>query len=315
MVKKNTEIDRMLEELIGSKPESLSVEEQSTYYLRRIALLNQTINEKLTDGDDFAIREYSIGESCQEAYEDLCKNVPWFEDGAAAVAASIILSETTKLAFSGAVTLGAVVSLGVLSKAAGAYVMSRLVNYTKLHPEIEPINSFESKTFGILEATAKYNIGFRMANKWNEKLGQTVNVRVWFKSGKPLMCIAYGAKGQTPSKPHVNTEFVLLDNKYKKLEDYYCASAHAAIKMGHPSIGRVVKSMREDWKRARETVRENTKKMVEEAFVEDTFEEHQNYVMEAFENGAITYEDADVYLALMEEAAIDMENNDLLDWS
>lgn len=240
-------------------------------------------------------------EYADNAYETIAENQPWFEDGVLASVGDVASGELLKLGTNALVKLGAVGVTKGLNKGVGKFLLARFKAYTKIYPEIDPITEFESVKYDLVEATEKYHIKFKLAMKWGEKINTRVEVRVYKKKGKDAFAIAYGKQS---SDSMYNTEFVWINNKYKKHADFYTASAHAHVGLGHPSIDRLLKKIREEWKMLKDKQKTMVEQRMEESWGDGTFEEKKENVAMAYMSGAISYEAASRYLKDMELAGI-----------
>lgn len=255
------------------------------------------------DCDDDAIR----CEGClDEAYHELSNAYTWYEDGVAAATMGVIGRELAHLADTVIVKFVGDAVGKALKKGASAYISARFKMYSTIYPEIIPLSEFKSVNFDILEAATRYNIKFKLAGKWAEKVNTRVTVRVYTKDRKPAFAIAYSDKSQDKT---YNSEFVMINNRYRKHADYYTAAAHTDIGIMHPSIRRVLVEIRSEWKKMRDASKKSISESVEEAIAEDKYLEKRLNVVDAYKAGAITYEDADAYLEAMDLMGFDMDDD------
>lgn len=253
----------------------------------------------------------------EEAYQELSRAYTWYEDGIAAIAMGVITREIAALFDTLIIkTIGTAAGKGLM-KGAGSALLSRFKAYGKIYPEIIPISEFSKVNYDIIEATTRFKLKFKLAGKWAEKLNTRVSVRVYTRDKKPAFAIAYSDKSEDKT---YNSEFVMIDNKYRKHLDFYTASAHADVGIMHPSIKRVIVDIRNEWKKLQKQNKRDINEAVEDAIAEGTYLEKRMNVVDAYNAGVITYEDADAYLDAMDLAGFDVrddfmyeEIDDLLD--
>lgn len=264
--------------------------------------LDKNVNNAYMIGEDCDDIELRCDGCYDEAYHELSNSYAWYEDGVMAVASAIIKRELTMLADSVVVKFITKSAGAVIKAATKKYLNGRFKAYTSAFPEIIPLSEFQKMNYGYLEAVTRFNLKFKIAGKWAEKLETQVAVRVYTRNKKPAFAVAYGAKSKDKT---YNSEFVLIDQKYSKHLDYYTAWAHVDIGVMHPSISRTLKKLRVDWKSMMEKNKKMISESVEEAIADGRYLEKRLNVVEAYKAGVLTYEDADAYLDMMDLAGFE----------
>lgn len=246
----------------------------------------------------------------EDATHRLANSYVWYEDGVLAKTVGVIGNEIAELMGK---TIAKTIGKGVgdtLAAGAKAYFFARVRAYQKIFPEIIPLTEFTSVKYDILEAETRFGIKFKLASKWAEKINTRVSVKVYTRNKKPAFAIAYSTKSQDKT---YNTEFVMIDSKYSKHVDYYTASAHTDIAVSHPSIARVLNKMKSDWQELKAQSDKVVKESVEEACATETFLEHRLNILDAFNAGVLTYEEADEYLDKMELVGIEVKDTSMFE--
>ena len=272
------------------------------YIKGKMTDLGMQLDDVRENSSDMNETEQRCAECTEKIYEQITEAQPWFEDGVLASIGHMALQELSKIGVHTMSRLGVIGVTKALKKGVRTFLLARFNSYVQLHPEIEPISKFTSKKYDLLEATENYGIAFRLAMKWGEKLDNRIETRVYSKNNKPVFAIAYGKQS---SGQMYNTEFVWLDSKYKKHEDFYVASAHADIAIGHPSIERLVKQIRMEWAEQKKNAKEAVQKRVEESWqTEHSVDRIKRNVIQAYKSGITTYEGAKLYMEEVETSTI-----------
>lgn len=274
-----------------------------------------SLNDELEEAHDRAENMDECATMCEgaieEVYHELTTVYPFYEAGVLAAGAKVIATELTKLGSKAGVKLVGVGAQKALSKGVGSYVLTRFKKYTTIYPEIDSIDKFSSEKYDLMEATSRFNVGFKLASKWAEKISTRVECKVYSKNNKPAFAIAYG---KVSSDKMYNTEFVLLDSKYSKHIDFYTASVHADVGIGHPSIERTLNKIKSEWKKLKDHSDTMVTEAVEDSFANSAYERARAKVIAACEAGVCSYEAAESYLESMELAGYDTEDSQLFDW-
>lgn len=289
------ELDILIEELSGGSSkvnEEVFEENTSDLVQQKIDQIEDTI----VYSEDVETDAESFDKAIEEACDELVNAEPFYEAGFVATALSTASKELTSLMTTVGINAAAVGTTKALAKGVGRLILARLNKYTALHPEIIPISKFTSKTYDLVEANSMFKLQFKLAMKWGEKINTRVAVRVFSLNAKPQFAIAYG---QLSADKMYNSEFVWIDGKYKKYVDFYTASAHAAVGIGHPSIKRMIDTMKKEWKEAADESKKVIKESCEDAFANGKMDECKENLMKAYYEGITDDDGMKAYLEEM----------------
>lgn len=239
----------------------------------------------------------SVEEKITEAKAKVqCMVFPYLEAGAMASALNIAYKEVEFLSMKIMNSL-IVPTLGKgIGSAARKFITKRLSRYTLLHEDAVDFRQLESSSFTLEELSRFPQIKFKFAEKWVEK-GKQFDCEVFYYKNKPVAAIAHSRaeKAWNDGGESFLVECTVFDSKFKKHEDYYTACMATKRQLTHPAISRVLKKLKDEWKRELEKQKRETQESASDAYVDGTIDKHLEYICECVEHDIITEQEAENY--------------------
>lgn len=219
---------------------------------------------------------------------------PYLEDGAIAIALNIAYKELEYLSME----LYNKVFIPSLGKGLNAmerkFILKRLNRYTLLHEDAVEFRQLESASFGMEEMDRFPQIKFKFANKWVEK-GKQFDCQVYYYKNKPVAAIAHSRVAVEDGGEAFLVECMVCDSKFKKHEDYYTACMATKKQLTHPAVSRILKKLKEEWKRELEKQKREAAESVEDAYTNNSFDNKLEYIAECVNHDIIDERQAEIY--------------------
>lgn len=315
----NRAIDKQIHRIDCILESCESPELRNHYMEERTSLCEKKIencNEMLTT----VMNQQASGLITEDVAEDMIDQIetvktdayfeayPWFEDAATAAGYKLALNEVAALA---SATI-ALIPSSAIGKAITApvrkFIMARLSKYTMVHPNVVDFKELDSENYDLVEAEKK-GIKFQHAAKWLDKGISRVHVVIYRYKGKEVMGIAYstdmhvGIAGNSAL-----VEPIIMDDSFKKDQDYYVACMCTKQQFTHPCIKRVLKTMKKDWSDKVDSLKSDIQESVEESIANGTHADRLALILECAKDGRIDPKSAKLYTEEMRAAEIHMYN-------
>ena len=231
-------------------------------------------------------------EELSDLKEDtLTNNVSWYTEAVTAKVYDTALKEILALSTLGTKILGGY----MLTTAGKKYVRERLSKYPLLNEDAINCSQLTCETYSLEEAKNKFHVTLEFAENW-EKGGQQTHCKVYFYDKKPVMIIAYNrAKKDNGINNKMTVETKILDSRFKKHEDYYTAYMTSGMQVMHPSIQRVLKKLKDQWKQASKKVDKEIQDSIDESVEDETIGNKYVYISEACKHGYLTNDQLQTY--------------------
>lgn len=258
--------------------------------------------------DSLEERAVACDEYLEELVDELSTGNHFFEESMITLAYTTITKELLSIQTKAATEIAAAGIAKAINTSFAKFLLKKFELYPQIYSEVDPIKDFKKANFDVLEAESRFKTNFRFANKWAEKLDNRVEVKVFFIKDKAAFAVAYG---KLSSDKMYNTEFVMIDKKYNSHVDYYTACAHAVVGIGHPSIPRLLKKIKDELIDLKKKAGKVIEESAEDAIIDGRFDEMCENIRAAASEGLFYMEDAESMINAMERSTIDMSSYDM----